>query len=236
MRGKSASVMAKRGKSPKDTLKGPRLRREDRLVRRFYEPLVLLNILDRNSEQRIYRCPSQDNFTQLQPQELRRTFLGQLAYVCDYAKGGDTVTAIALQGQPSGVTFWVASNKNMSDSTIFFLRGILNTLHNIASSHSQSSELENELAKRCIKFNLCRLKTYQDFMRKNITRCLELLSKSKASNGMCCGLLLLCLIKSLLIVLMQIKHWQNGWQSSWNLNPIFLVCAIFRTSREEASV
>ena len=39
--------------------------------------------------------------------ELKRNFLNQLAYVCDYIKGGDTVTAIALEAQPPLVTFWM---------------------------------------------------------------------------------------------------------------------------------
>ncbi|KAH6664598.1 hypothetical protein B0J14DRAFT_493340, partial [Halenospora varia] len=52
---------------------------------------------------------------------LRRTFLDQLAYVCDHIKGGDTVIAIALKAQPPGVTFWVASNDELSMGTISFL-------------------------------------------------------------------------------------------------------------------
>ncbi|KFZ25279.1 hypothetical protein V502_00239 [Pseudogymnoascus sp. VKM F-4520 (FW-2644)] len=51
--------------------------------------------------------------------ELRRTFLDQLAYVCDNIKGGDTVAAIALEAQPSGVTFWAASNNNVPAQETF---------------------------------------------------------------------------------------------------------------------
>ena len=85
------------------TMRGPRLNPEDRLRSRFYEPLVLLHVLDRTGELRISRCPSEDRVTDnLQLRELRRTFLDQLAYVCDHVKGGDTVTAMALEAQPSG--------------------------------------------------------------------------------------------------------------------------------------
>ncbi|CZT53494.1 uncharacterized protein RSE6_15090 [Rhynchosporium secalis] len=77
--------------------KGPRLNAEDRLRSLFYEPLILLHLMDRNGELRISRCPSEDRVTDhLQLRELRRTFLDQLAYVCDHLKGGETVTAMAL--------------------------------------------------------------------------------------------------------------------------------------------
>ncbi|KAH6662693.1 hypothetical protein B0J14DRAFT_685223, partial [Halenospora varia] len=94
----------------------PRLSPEDRLRSRFYKPLVLLHVLDQNGKQRISRCPLEDAL-----RELRRTFLDQLAYVCDHIKGGDIVTAMALKAQPPGVTFWVASNDKLSMGTISFL-------------------------------------------------------------------------------------------------------------------
>ena len=57
-------------------------------------------------ELRLSRCPLKDRATDHLPlRELRRAFLDQLAYVCDHVKDGDTVTAIALEALPSGVTF-----------------------------------------------------------------------------------------------------------------------------------
>jgi hypothetical protein len=168
------------------TSKGPRLSPEDRLKCRFYEPLVLLHVLDRNGQQRISHCPSEDPAaTQLQPRELRRTFLGQLAYVCDYVKGGDTVTAMALEAQPSGVTFWLASNIEPSAGTISFLRGILDTLQSLTFSGSEHSRTiaEDEIAQRCIDFNLKRIKAYQTLMQKPLQQCLASLRSSEESEG-----------------------------------------------------
>lgn len=181
-------AMGKKHNSSKGILKGPRFSPDDRLGRRFYEPLVLLNLLDRNGEQRILNCPSEDDITPLsQTRELRRDFLRQLAYVCDYVKGGDTVTAIALQKEPSNVTFWVASNKNISKNTISFLRGILTTLQCILSSEKDCSVIENEISQRCIAFNLKRLKEYQILMRKYLIKCLvELKSAEEIEGGLVC--------------------------------------------------
>lgn len=102
--------------------KRPRLDPEARLLSRFYEPLVLLHVLDGNGEQKTYRCGAEDTDTPLmQLRELWRTFLDQLAYMCDHIKGGDTVTAMTLEAQPASVTFWVASNNKVTPSTISFL-------------------------------------------------------------------------------------------------------------------
>jgi hypothetical protein len=166
--------------------KGPRLSPEDRLNSRFYEPLVLLHVLDRSDQQRVSRCPSEDPLTpQLQLRELRRTFLDQLAYVCDYVKGGDTVTAIALEAQPSGVTFWVASNIEPSARTISFLRGILCTLQGLATSPSEDLKtvVEDEITRSCIAFNLKRVKAYQILMQKPLQQCLTSLRSSEKTEG-----------------------------------------------------
>jgi hypothetical protein len=168
--------------------KGPRFCAEDRLRSRFYEPLTLLHVLDRNGGQRISRCPSVEAEaadSQLDLRELRRTFLDQLAYVCDHIKGGDTVTAIALEARPSGVTFWVASNNNLSEGTISFLGRILELLRSLASSRIEHSKsiIGSEIAERCIEFNLKRIRTYQTIMRRPLQLCLESLKSSKASEG-----------------------------------------------------
>lgn len=163
----------------------PRFSPEHRLKCRFYEPLVLLHVLDPIGEQRIPPCPSEDLVAPwLELRELRRNFLEQLAYICDYEKGGDTVTAMALEARPSGITCWVASNTKPSKSTISFLRGVLDTLKSLASSHpEQRNIIEDGIIRRCIEFNLKRLKTYRDFLQKSLQRCLKSLSGSEASEG-----------------------------------------------------
>ena len=129
---------------------------KERLLSRFYEPLVLLHVLDRNGEQIRSRCPSSDGEeSQLDLQELRRKFLNQLAYVCDHTKGGNSVTAIALEKQPAGVTFWVASNSKISESTLGFLQGILEALEGLAPPQIERSEstTDVDISRSCIDFN-----------------------------------------------------------------------------------
>ncbi|KAL5349546.1 hypothetical protein ACLOAV_005841 [Pseudogymnoascus australis] len=186
-KGKKRQTLAKRGKKAKMS-KGPRLCPDERLRSRLYEPLVLLHVLDRNGEQRISRCPSEDLVApQLQQlRELRRDFLEKLAYICDHVKGGDTVTAIALEAHPSGITFWVASNAELSAGTISFLQEILNTLKSLASLTPEHSRvtIEDKIALRCIGFNLKRIKAYQTLMRRPLQRTLtEWLERFQGFNN-----------------------------------------------------
>jgi hypothetical protein len=57
--------------------------------KRFYEPLVLLHVLNPNGEQRTPHAVDVTDTSDMQLRELRRTFLDQLAYVCYNIKGGD---------------------------------------------------------------------------------------------------------------------------------------------------
>lgn len=209
-KGKKRTLVIEAGKT--QASKGPRLDAEDRLRSRFYEPLILLHILDRNGGQRISRCPSVEAVdSELDLRELRRTFLDQLAYVCDHTKGGDTVTAIALELGPSGVTFWVASNNNPSKDTISFLQRTLEILRSLASSQIERSKsiIEDEIAKTCIEFNLKRIHAYQTIMRKPLQLCLESLKGSKALEGKCLKLPLFDTNSSFV----QIRNWRNGSKS-----------------------
>lgn len=166
--------------------KTPRLDPVDRLLKRFYEPLVLLHVLDPNGERRTpRRAVDVTDTPDMELRELRRTFLDQLAYVCDNTKGGDTVTAMALEAQPSGVIFWVASNSGVSTGTTSFLRKVLGTLQGLTLCRTESARnfIEDEVSQMCIEFGLRRVKVYQTLMRKPLQRCLATLRRSGESEG-----------------------------------------------------
>jgi hypothetical protein len=151
---------------------------ERNLRRRFYEPLVLLQVLDKNGGQRIPCCPSG-----MQLCELRRSLLNQLAYVCDYIKGGDTVTAIALQQRPSGVVFWATSNSGFSEKDVQFLERILYILQSLSQSDDSSNAIEERIIDECIKFNVKRIKAYQTLMQKPLEISLAALRSTEAPAG-----------------------------------------------------
>ena len=63
-------------------------------------------------------------------------FIRSLAYLCDYGKGGATITAVVLKKTPAGIMFWVVVNKLNKQKVDLFLR---KTLENLAGLDSPGS-------------------------------------------------------------------------------------------------
>lgn len=155
-----------------------------KLIRRFYEPLVLLSALGPT------RGPISDpnthalkDLAHLSLTDLKRVLLNELAYVCDYDKGGETVTALALQPTPQGYVFWVATNKASAEKIIGFLTSLLIQLGNsldIVDIEQESAEL----AARCIAFATPRIKKYKSLLRQLLPRCIEHLTRIQHRFGM----------------------------------------------------
>lgn len=111
----------------------PRLDKYQRLLSRFYEPLLLLGVLGQ----------TYGNHTTV-PRELnperarRRKFLRNLSYICDYKKGGESCTAVALEDSDTCYNFWVASNAD-NRAIVDFLKDVLGILQVITSQPSLES-------------------------------------------------------------------------------------------------
>ena len=165
--------------------KAPRLNPQDRREKRFYEPLVLLHVLDRYGKGRISRSVSEDSIPTTEGQDLRRDFLDSLAYTCDYEKGGDTVTAIALESRPAGLIYWIASNKTCTDRTLHFLREIISALGGLSVLQSRESipSIEADLVANCISFSSSRIREYQRLLYLSIKRCSPRLRNSEDPAG-----------------------------------------------------
>lgn len=83
-----------------------RVAEREELLRRFYQPLVLLCTLGQTRGDPDCASLFQDDIADRSLQDVRRTFLTNLAYMCDYDKGGNTVTAIGLEETPQTTAFW----------------------------------------------------------------------------------------------------------------------------------
>ena len=64
--------------------------------RQFYESQLLLYVLEKVRGEHTTRRNYHGELDQDET-ELRRSFVDKLAYICDFKKGGSTVTALALQ-------------------------------------------------------------------------------------------------------------------------------------------
>ncbi|KAJ0315631.1 hypothetical protein COL5a_011943 [Colletotrichum fioriniae] len=94
-----------------------------RLLFRLYEALSLLFIIRPIGGPHV--VSQLGNYT---TQDVRRRFLKNLAFLCDYKKGGSTATAIAVENCYDCYVFWVASNEGAGDKVVDFLKDVLNSL------------------------------------------------------------------------------------------------------------
>ncbi|KAL2871437.1 nucleic acid/nucleotide deaminase domain-containing protein [Aspergillus lucknowensis] len=160
----------------------PRLNPYHRLLARFYEPLFLLKALGETRGGHSNELPSRDA-----DQERKRTFLKNLAYVCDFEKGGETTTAIALEELPDCYRFWVASNKG-AEELVDFLNKVLNTLRRAGSSASLDPQaIERNLVQDCVDFASRRIAKERKFLQREAEKCIASLIKprSEAAEELC---------------------------------------------------
>lgn len=141
-----------------------------KLFHRFYEPLVLLYVLDRTQGDHISRQdPERLPSGEISLPELQRRLLDALSYACDFDKGGDTTTAIAVS-EP--LTYYVASNENSAEEVVPFLRSLLRRLGELYEVDPQRlSESENSILEYCVDFSEKRVQTYWRLLRESLTKC-----------------------------------------------------------------
>ncbi|OAX85471.1 hypothetical protein ACJ72_00150 [Emergomyces africanus] len=159
MAGKGRKPPSKRRASSSTEISRRYPTKYQRLLRRFYEPLVLLHTLG----------PTRGSHTSPVPLSPRRSFLNELAYVCDYEKGGDTVTAIGLESTPQSSTFWVASNTPPAAKIVPFLNTLLQTLKLIANSPSERDS--GGVVELCVAFGARRIKKYRSLFTRDLEGC-----------------------------------------------------------------
>jgi len=152
---------------------------------RFYEPLVLQHVLGPTRGDRI-QCEPLDSLDEsdLDNWNLRRSFLNHLAYICDFKKGGATVTAIALEQRPAGVVFWIVANANVDDNVVKALKEILNGLAGLdgTTGDEQAAAVEERTFRCAAELGMPRVKVYWQSMQKSLRKCIGVL-ESEQNNG-----------------------------------------------------
>ncbi|RYO03997.1 hypothetical protein AA0121_g12909 [Alternaria tenuissima] len=159
--------------------KRPRTNSQERLLSRFFEPLVLLYTLGPTRRDHVhFATPSQESIARLPLLDLRRIFLSELAYMCDYDKGGETVTAIGLQSTPQKHIFWIASNAGPKTKMIEFLRLLLTQVVD-ASTSLDTADHAARLALQCIAFAIPRIRKYRSHLEPLLQKSVSYLARTK---------------------------------------------------------
>ena len=152
----------------------------DKLMMRFYEPLVLQHVLGPTRGDRI-QCEPLDSLdeSELDNGNLRRSFLNQLAYICDFKTGGATVTAIALEQRPTGVVFWVVANENVKEKVVKALGEILKDLAGLdgGTTRERAATVEERTFRQAAELGMPRLKSYRKLMQGPLEECLKILNR-----------------------------------------------------------
>ena len=179
----SSTSVAKVGK--------PRLDPNQRLLHRFYEPLILLSILEpTRGSSNSHGTPDSSSDGH---QDFWHKFLDQLSYLCDYQQGGTTVSAIAAQDTPTGSTFWLAANAASLQKALPHLEWVLRALESLHdASPTELDEVEEQIFTRCIEFSADKVKNYSRRLCGEFGRATDLLGSPAAQSGLWRALLRVC--------------------------------------------
>ncbi|KAF9761528.1 hypothetical protein IL306_003787 [Fusarium sp. DS 682] len=145
----------------------PRTEKYSRILSRLFEFLALFHILKRaNGPHTAISQPPTDL------QGARRRFLTSLCFICDYRKGGETTTSIALEARDNGVVFWIAANMSPKDGVLAFLSTVLEDLRR----EPKSTEVERErlramLTYKYVQFAAPRLRKERGMLVRAVRSC-----------------------------------------------------------------
>ncbi|KAF5715856.1 hypothetical protein FGLOB1_2805 [Fusarium globosum] len=132
----------------------PRLDKYDKILSRLFENLALFHILKGIDGPHMITAHAPTDV-----RGIRRRFLKNLCFICDYRKGGDTTTSIALESQTNEVILWVAANFTPHNNVILFLNDTLQQLQRDPKGTEEERErLRKKLTKKCVDFAAPRLK------------------------------------------------------------------------------
>ena len=156
----------------------PRFDPYHKVLSRFYEPLVLLQLLGKS---RGNHQPKPHDLNA--GQALRRDFLRNLSYICDFEKGGDTCTAIGLADLGACYRLYVASNKGQA-KIAEFLTAVLGLLHDLYKLRGpEQAQKEAEFVNFCVDFAEKRVRKEKNCLFRAVDACSRKLSHSAINEG-----------------------------------------------------
>ncbi|CAK7215073.1 hypothetical protein SBRCBS47491_002358, partial [Sporothrix bragantina] len=126
----------------------------EKLINRLYEPLLLLTALD--PVRGDHTTPSVPG----DASELaQRTFQDDLAFMCEYDKGGDACTALAIEERETFLVYWVAANTDPKNKIAPFLEKVLEFLSGtLVKADDYADKNKESLTTMCILFALPKIK------------------------------------------------------------------------------
>ena len=173
-----------------------------KLWNRFYEPLVLLLAYGKSQGRHVkFNETSSEQDLVNTDDVLYKNFLDELAYVCDWSPGGDTVAAVAIQDGPQ-LIYRVAANASQGSKVELFLSDILQLLAQVyEASEEQAVNLERQISDRVMLFTAPRLRRYTRELRRAAGACLQRLKWENTK-----GRIVFVHVKAFLLVSLILAH------------------------------
>jgi len=161
----------------------PRFDRYMKCLFRLYEPLILLRQLGQARGPRLEASQPRN-----ESETIRRRFLMNLAFMCDYDKGGPTTTALAVEDKTDSYIFWVAVNDPDSESkTINTIERIIGLLRlRLHSTQDQLHATQDQFIKKCINNSQCRIKKERSMLYGQIKKLYLSGSPSQGKRSFLC--------------------------------------------------
>jgi hypothetical protein len=156
-----------------------------KLWNRFYEPLVLLAAYGKSQGNHVKSDEetSEEYISGNDDKTLKKRFLDELAYVCDYSPSGDTVAAIAIEDRPQ-LIYWVAANRSQGPKVKPFLSHVLLLLGQVYNaSEDQIVSLKQQLSNYTMSFSDQKLQRYRHMLKEAVKNCLPILAKQNEEGA-----------------------------------------------------
>ena len=164
----------------------PRLDVYEKLLHRFYEPLLLLKSLlgDQTLGPHLVAQHEASN-----TDSTRRRFLKNLAFICDSDKGGKSVASIGVEERADSFVLHLALNESDNNRSAAFLRSTLKALRGLLGSpQAQKREGIIELAKDCVAHSSQKVKKEAKSLSGSAKKSKLLLSEQARGQPDCEGM------------------------------------------------
>jgi hypothetical protein len=152
---------------------------------RFHEALVLLYTLggpiieQGDTVLHIGKVASNSPLT-----ALRRRFLTDVAYICDYVGEGKTAVAIGLEVTHQESIFWVASTSSPEKMIVPFMKSLLAKISKTRGRKElSSSTTARDVFTMCIEFASPHIESCRSALLASIEACLEGLKRTVCNEG-----------------------------------------------------
>ncbi|CZR61727.1 uncharacterized protein PAC_11624 [Phialocephala subalpina] len=125
-----------------------------KLASRFYEPIVLLKVLNATCDKKPSNAPDPSPDMTQSPEHTFQWFVNTLAQLCDSDKGGKTVTAFTVLQHPDHIEYRFTSNQRGTEEFIraqTFTSSILHILGSMQGHEKQS--VISDILRRSLSFS-----------------------------------------------------------------------------------